>query len=194
MGAVHYALHTACRVPIPLHKEVEEELFRMQNMDVISPVDDPSMWCAGMVVVHKPSSSVRIYIDLTHLNQNVLRKHHPLSEVYNTLTQLTGAKKCTKLDANSKFWQISLAKTSKSLMTFITPVSRFCFNRLPFGISCAPELFHKQMNTMLVGLQGVLCLMDRVQVCGQDQDKHDKSLEVVLQQMQSAEVKLNPEL
>ena len=66
-GAAPYALHTACRVPIPLRKKVEEELLRMQTIGVISPVDDPSPWCAGMVVVPKSSGSVRICVDLTHL-------------------------------------------------------------------------------------------------------------------------------
>ena len=90
-SAVPYALHTARRVPIPLRKKVEEELFRMQNMGVILPVDDPSPWCPGMVVVPKPSGSVRICVDLTHLNQNVLREYHPLPKVDNILVQLTGA-------------------------------------------------------------------------------------------------------
>ena len=37
------------------------------------------------------------------------------------------------------------------------------------------------MNTMLVGLQGVLCLMDDVLVYVQDQEEHDQRLEAVLQ-------------
>ena len=142
-NAVPFALHTAHRVPIPLCKKVEEELFRMQTIGVISPVDDPSPWCAGVVVVPKASGSVRICVDLTRLNQSVLREYHPLPNIDDTLAQLTGAKKFTKLDANSRFWQIPLAKTSRLLTTFITSVGRFCFNKLPFGISCATELFQK---------------------------------------------------
>ena len=46
---------------------------------------------------------------------------------------------------------------------------------------------------MLVGLQGVHCLLGGVLVYGQDQEEHDKRLEAVLQQMQSAGVTLNPE-
>ena len=192
-GATPYALHTARRVPIPLRKKVEEELLRMQATGIISPVDDPSPWCAGMVVVPKPSGAVRICVDLTHLNQNVLREYHPLPNIDDTLAQLTGARKFTKLDANSGFWQIPLAKTSRLLTTFIKPVGRFCFNKLLFGISCAPELFQKRMSTMLEGLQGVLCLMDDFLVYGQDQEDHDKKLEAVLLRIQSAGVTLNPD-
>ena len=192
-SAVPHALHTARGVPIPLRKKVEEKLFRMQNMDVILPVDDPSPWCAGIVVVPKPSDSVRICVDLARLIQNVFIEYHLLPKVDNTLAQLTVAKKFAKLNVNSGFWQIPLTKTSQLLMTFITPVGRFCFNRLPFGISYAPELFQKCMNTMVVGLQGILCLMDDVLVYGQDQEEHDQRSEAVLQRMQAAGVMLNPD-
>ena len=152
-------------------------------MSVISLVDIPAPWCAGMVVVPKLSGSVRICVDLTHLNQNVLREYHPPPKVDNTLAQLKGANKFTKLDANSGFWQIQLAKTSQLLTTFITPVGKFCFNKLPFGITCAPELFQKQMNIMLVGLHIVFCLIDDVlhSIWTRSREEHDKRLEALLQ-------------
>ena len=65
-------------------------------------------------------------------------------------------------------------------------MSRFCFNKLLFGISCTPELFQKQMSAMLCELQGVLCLMDDVLIYGQDQEEHDRRLEAVLQRKSSA--------
>ena len=55
------------------------------------------------------------------------------------LAQLAGAKVFSKLDANSGFWQIPLSQSSRLLTTFITPMGRYCFNKLPFGISSAPE-------------------------------------------------------
>ena len=76
----------------------------------------------------------------------------------------------TKLDANSGFWQILLAKL---LTTFVTPFGRHCFNKLPFGISSAPELFQPRINQVLEELSGVLCLMDDVLVFGETQDEHD---------------------
>ena len=45
---------------------------------------------------------------------------------------------------------------------------------------------------MLEGLQGVLCLMDDILVCGQDQEEHDKRLEGMLKRTESAGITLNP--
>ena len=63
-----YVLHTARRVPISLRKEVEKELTRMESLGVISQIDKLSSWCAGMVVVPKPSGKVRICADMKPLN------------------------------------------------------------------------------------------------------------------------------
>ena len=112
-----------------------------------------------MVFVPKKSGSVGISVDL---NESVLRKVHPIPKMDDTLALMTVAKIFSKLDANSWFWQIPLAKQSKLLTTFVTPFGRYCFNKVPFGISSAPELFQRRMNQILEGLPGVLCLIDDV--------------------------------
>ena len=66
----------------------------------------------------------------------------------------------SKVDANSGFWQILLAPDSYLLTTFITPFKRYCFQKLLFGISSAPELYQQRMSQILAGLEGVLCHID----------------------------------
>ena len=77
------------------------------------------------------------------------------------------------------------------LTTFITPFGRYCFNKLPFGITSAPEFFQKQMSTILVGLEGVLYLMDEILVFGKDRAEHDKRLHNVMNWIQQAGVTIN---
>ena len=186
-----YALATPRRIPLPLKGQVEEELKRMEALRVIRKVDVPTDWCAGMVVVPKSNNKVRICVDLTKLNRSVCRERHILPSVEQTLAQLKGAKIFSKLDANSGFWQIKLSSQSALLTTFITPVGRFCFNRLPFGITSAPEFYQKKMSHILSGLTGVVCMMDDVLVFGQTQQEHDLRLEAVLSKISKAGVTLN---
>ena len=84
-------------------------------------MEEPTAWCAGMVVVPKKNGSIRICVDLKPLNENVMREVHPLPKVDDTLAQMSGARIFSKLDANSGFWQIPLAKESRLLTTFLTP-------------------------------------------------------------------------
>ena len=138
-----HALSTARRIPIPLRDKVEHELKQMETTGVISKVSHPTDWCAGMVVVQKKSGNVRICVDMKPLNGNVLHETHPMPHVDDTLAQLAGASIFSKLDANIGFWQIPLAPSCRHLTTFITPFGRYWFNKLPFGISSAPEVFQK---------------------------------------------------
>ena len=98
-----FAIYTPRKVPLPLRQKVQNELAHMESLGIISKVDIPTPWCAGMVVVPKKDKTVRICVDLKPLNTSVLRETHPLPKVDDTLAQLTGAKVFSKLDANSGF-------------------------------------------------------------------------------------------
>ena len=186
-----FALATPRRVAIPLLKRVQQELERMERMKVITRVNQPTDWCAGMVVVPKTNGRVRICVDLTRLNESVKRERHPLPVVDQTLAQLEGAKLFSKLDTNSGFWQIQLAPSSSLLTTFITPFGRFCFRRLPFRISSAPEHFQRRMSEALSGLAGTVCMMDDVLVYGENREEHDERLTGVLQRLSDLGMTLN---
>ena len=60
---------------------VKDELDHMQRLGVIEPVETPTEWCAGLVVVPKPNGRVRICVDLTKLNEDVYCERHPLPAV-----------------------------------------------------------------------------------------------------------------
>ena len=190
-GAVPHTLCTPRNVPLPLRDKVREELERMETMGVISKVDKPTHWCAGIVVVPMKSGDVRICVDLKPLNESILTEVHPIPTVDETLGKLAGATVFSKLDANSWFWQIPLSEASRLLTTFITPFGRYCFNKLRFGISSARELFQKRMGKLLQGLEGVMCHMDNVLIVGQDQKQHDVRLVKVLERIELSGMMLN---
>ena len=80
---------------------------------------------------------------------------------------------------------------SSKLTTFITPFGRFKFNRLPFGITSAPEHFQRRMNQILAGMDGVVCLIDDILVYGTTQAEHDQRLMTVLRKIRDAGLTLN---
>ncbi|MCY3930012.1 MAG: RNase H-like domain-containing protein, partial [Acidobacteria bacterium] len=192
-GAKPYSLTTPRRVAIPLLPQVKKELTRMEQLGVIEKVEEPTDWCAGLVVVPKQNGKVRICVDLTKLNENVCRERHPLPAIEQILAQLSGAAVFSILDANSGFWQIPLSDESARLTTFISPYGRFCFRRLPFGITSAPEHFQRRMSCILSGLNGVVCLMDDILVHGETQAQHDDRLVKVLHRLQESGLTLNSE-
>ncbi|GBL76715.1 Retrovirus-related Pol polyprotein from transposon 17.6 [Araneus ventricosus] len=190
-GAIPFAITCPRRVPIPLLKQTKAELERMVEEKVITPVLKPTEWCAPVVIVPKSDGNVRICVDLIELNKNVMRELHPLPKAEYSLNLLTEAKIFSKLDANSGFWQIPLDKKSSYLTTFITPFGRFRFQRLPFGISSAPEHFQRRMSQMLEGIPGTICHMDDILIWGSTQEEHDQRLTEVCKRLKNSGMTLN---
>ena len=90
-NAQPHSLSVPRRVSFPLMNKVKAELQRMQDIGVISKVDQPTEWCSGMVAVPKANSDqIRICVDLTKLNESVMREKHPLPTVEESLSKLAG--------------------------------------------------------------------------------------------------------
>lgn len=167
----------------------------MDQMEIISKVDEPTEWCAGVVVIPKANGKVRICVDLTKLNESILREYHPLPSVDHTLAhQLAGATISVNLmpiqDSGKSACHQSQLKSPPSSRHF----GRFCIKRLPFGISSAPEHFQKRVFQVLEGTDGALCQMDDILGYGKSVGEHNQHLEATLRKRQEANLTLNEEL
>ena len=149
-------LYALSKVPHPLLSKVKQELDKMIQQRVISPVTEPTQWCSGMVPVLKLIGSVPICVYLIVINKSVQREVHPIFSVDKSLAKLSKSRAFSKLDANGGFWQLLLDKELRLLTNFITPYGRFCFNRVLFGICSAPQVFQRTMLNILQGLDGVM--------------------------------------
>lgn len=95
------------------------------------------------------------------------------------------------MDANQGFWHIRLDDDSSKLYTVNTPLGRYSFTKLPFGISSAPEVFRRLLSQHLEGMEGVVNVMDDILVWGEDKDSHDSRLRKLLEKPRRINLKLN---
>ena len=184
----HYTAH---RVPLHLQDRVKAELDRMVALNIITPVTTPTDWCSPMVAVLKRNGQVRLCVDLRRLNQCVKRAHYQLPTIDDTLGKLAGAKYFSTLDTTSGFWQVPLSPKSAPLTTFITPFGRFHFNRLPFGITSAPEIFQQRLSAILSAIPNVTVFIDDILIFGRSRQEHDDTLHAVKSALNAAGVTLN---
>ena len=77
------------------------------------------------------------------------------------------------------------------LTTFITPFGRFRFNRIPMGISSAPEIFQKIMSDLIMDHAGCEVIMDDILVHASDKAEHDRRLAAVLKTIEKSGLRLN---
>ena len=165
-NAKAHAIYTPRAIELPIRAKVQDALKKIESMGVISRVEQPTQWCAGMVAIPKKNGKLRICVYLKNLNEAVQREAYPLPKVDEMLAQLSGATIFSKLDANSGFRQIPLSEEPRPLTIFISLSGCLWFNKSPFGISSTSKLFQKCMGMILNGLEGVVCLMDDVLVFG----------------------------
>ena len=189
--AVPYHVNVPRRVPIPLLSKVEGELDKMEREGIIKSVTEPTEWCAPMVVVMKKNGNIRICVDLKGLNKSIKRERYMLPTVDDIVPKLAGATMFSKLDAASGYWQLPLDEESALLTTFITPKGRYCFRRLPFGISSASEIFQREMTRIVNDIEGACAYQDDIIVYGMTAEEHDARLAKCQQKLTKAGLKLN---
>ena len=98
--------------------------------------------------------------------------------------------KFTKLDLSHAYQQIKLDEQSRQYVTINTHKGLFTYNRLPFGISSAPSIFQRVMESLLQGIDGVCVYIDDILVTGQTDQQHLSRLVDVLKRLQQAGLKL----
>ncbi|XP_048054388.1 uncharacterized protein K02A2.6-like [Megalobrama amblycephala] len=184
-------VHAPRRVPAPLRDKLKQELERMTAMGVIKKVEQPTEWVNSMVCVRKANGELRVCMDPKDLNANIQREHYQIPTREEIISEMGGAKFFTKLDASQGFWQVKLHEDSTHYCTFNTPFGRYSFLRMPFGISSAPEVFHKAMEHIIEGIQGVRVYVDDVILWGSTIEQHNERLMEVLQRVQKYGLRLN---
>ena len=181
------------KIPYLLKEKVKIELNRMLNLGIISKVEEPTEWVSSIVVVEKPNGNIRICIDPKNLNEAIQREHFPMQTADDIMAEMAGAQYFSKLDASAGYWQVKLDDSSSKLLTFQTPFGRYKFNRLPFGVKTASEIFQRRIVEIIEGLEGCANSQDDIIVWGRSRDEHDARLKNVLDRIQAANLKLNRE-
>ena len=137
---VQPVVHAARKVTVALREKVKAELDRMEKLNVISKVDEPTKWVNSMVVVPKPNGAVRICLNPRDLNKAISREHYKMITLEEVTSQLSGGQYFTVLDETSGYWAMPLSKESSILTTFQTPYGRYRYLRMPFAICSAQEV------------------------------------------------------
>ena len=93
-----------------LRRKVEEELVRLEELDIIEKVDGPTPWVSPIVAVPKPKSpnEVRICVDMRIPCTAIQRERHITPTLDDILCDLNGATVFSKIDLNNGYHQLEL--------------------------------------------------------------------------------------
>ena len=164
------------RVPIALKDTIKKELDKMVEQQIIRPITEPTEWVSSLTYVTKQDGSLRVCLDPRHLNRALLRPYHQIPTVEDLNHRFAGMKVFSKLDAKAGYWSVKLDAESQKLTTFQTPFGRYCFRRLPFGLSASQDIFQLEIDRILEKCKGACGIADDIVISGADEEEHDRNL------------------
>ncbi|GBO18030.1 hypothetical protein AVEN_243957-1 [Araneus ventricosus] len=94
----------ARKIPLALHDKMKAELNRMENMGVITKVEQPTEWISNIVVIDNPNK-LRICIEPRLLNEAIKIPSYPIPSADRLMTNLQGSTVFSLFDATNGFWQ-----------------------------------------------------------------------------------------
>ncbi|KAL0821769.1 hypothetical protein ABMA28_005190 [Loxostege sticticalis] len=166
-------------VPFSLRDKIDKEIERLIQLGIIEHVKC-SEFASPIVPVLKHDGSVRLCADYSQtINKQLVLEKYPLPTVQELFSKLHGGVQFSKLDLSSAYNQLEIVDDA-NITCINTHKGLFKYKRLVFGLSSAPAIFQRVMESIL-GLEGVLCFLDDVLITGETRSIHMERLKKVLQ-------------
>ena len=172
--------------------ELKKELDKMEQEGIIRPCPETTEWVHNIVTVVKKDESLRLCLDPRNLNKYLIRNVHYTGSWEDALHSFKNGQYFSTLDVKSGYWTKKLDEQSQLLTAFNTPLKKYCFVRLPFGLSASSEIFCKEMDQVLSGDPGTFPCADDVKVQGSTEERHDIHLLETVERACKAGLKFNP--
>ena len=106
---------------------------------------------------------------------------------------MSGGRTFTKIDLSQAYQQKPLEEESQKYVVINTHKGLFKYTRLPFGISSAPGIFQRVMESLLQGIPRVVVYLDDILITGTTDKEHIQALNEVLTRLEKVGLRVKKE-
>ncbi|KAG6611068.1 reverse transcriptase [Phytophthora cinnamomi] len=111
-----------------------------------------SPWASPIVVIIKKNGvNIRLCIDYRLVNSLTRLMIYPMPLINDLLEDLDKVLWYCSLDMASGFWVVTMTDRARAISAFITPFGLFEWNRMPFGLKNAPQIYQRMLDNALYG-------------------------------------------
>lgn len=181
------------RVPYAIMNKLQVKLQELEKDEIISKVENPNNWVSNLVVIEKADGSLRLCLDCSDLNKAIKREHFLIPSYNEIVSKLTNKKLFSVMDLKESFYHLRLDEKSSDYCTFNTVFGMYKFNRLPFGVSNAAEIFQKVNENNFKDIPNVIIYIDDLLIATENEEEHDKTLKLVVERATKLNLKFNKE-
>ena len=184
------------RIPIAMRDKFKQELDAMEAQGIISKYDghDTSPeWLNSFVIVKKPNGSLRICLDLTDLNKDIIGQVCISPTIDDVVHKLKDANFFAVFNTSKGCFHVPLDQESELLTAMLIPFSICVFNVLAMGLSNATDLFETCIHEVLQGLNGCTNIANDVLVYGSTYDDFKTNVLAFLDHCVQKGMHLNPD-
>lgn len=148
----------------------------------------------GFFVTDPGSKQERWVVDYRDVNAKSLKDAYPLPRINTIIERASGCKYISVVDVSKAFSMIPMAKESRSLTAYTTPLGMFEYTSMPMGLANAPSIWQRFLNAILGPLLHDVCFayVDDIIVFSDTKDKHVEDCKQVLRILRDHGLHLKP--
>ena len=127
---------------------LEEEIKSLLREGIIQPSN--CQWAFPATLVPNPGGAVRLFIDYRKLNKVTIPDNFPIPLIEDLIDRSGQSKILSFLDLAKGYSPVHTNSVDKTAL--VTPLGKYCFTVIPFGLTGAPSVFQRSMiNAVLAG-------------------------------------------
>lgn len=167
-----------------------DKMIKNGVIEVVDPTLTEKSWNSPILLIRKPDNTWRFCIDFRNLNKVTIKEACQLPCVEEILDLISGSKYFSKFDLASGYWQFPVSEESRKFLRFETRDTQYQFKVMPFGITNAPAVFQRTMQSILKKISGCIVLIDDIIVFSDTEQENLRICEEVLERLKEYNLKI----
>ena len=166
--------HTPASIALHDEEEVKRQTDQDVAMDLLEkvPHNEPSIVCHRMVVTRKADGSPRRTVDMSSLNQHLLRETHHVKPPFQQAKSIPPNTWKSVTDAWNGYHSVPLHEDDRYLTTFITPWGRYRYKVAPQGSAVSGDAYARRYDEIIEDVERKTKCVDDTALWDSDLEEH----------------------